>query len=314
MMSNWRFNSSLETLQKRAQVLANIRAFFTERGVLEVETPLMAHAPVTDPYLNALEVQCNGKRQYLQTSPEYAMKRLLSMGSGSIFQVCKAFRDDEQGRLHQPEFTLLEWYRVSFDDQQLMDEICELLTGVLAWPQCQRLSYHQVFQQHLAINPHQCEQDHLEALCQQHCPELVGDIQLSRDLCLQWLFSEVIEPKLGQNMPCFIYDYPASQAALAKVMTSDRGVPIAKRFELFYRGVELANGYWELNDASIQRQRFEQDLAMRKQQGIKSVPVDEKLLSALDAGLPDCAGVALGIDRLLMLFFSGNSIVCQGCF
>lgn len=299
----WQPTISNRNLQKRAEILAQVRRFFSDRGVLEVETPLLAHAPVTDPYLEALTAQTNGKTLYLQTSPEYAMKRLLAAGSGDIYQICKAFRQDEQGRLHNAEFTMLEWYRIGFDDQQLMQEVSDLCQMVLQCEPVDRLSYAQAFHDTMEIDPHSVKLPKLTPLIQEHYGVIQGLKQLNKTTALQLLFSEVIEPQLGQHRPVLIYDYPLEQAALAKV---DAG--IAKRFELYYRGAELANGYWELTDPAVQRQRFEQDLVRRQNEGLPNVPIDEKLLAALDVGLPECAGVALGLDRFIMLALNAKHI------
>ena len=297
-------------LQQRANIIQKIRRFFAERNVLEVATPLLMPAPVTDPYLETFSVDVlTGKgrqTRYLQTSPEYAMKRFLANGSGCIYQICKAFRDDECGRLHRPEFTMLEWYRVGFDDDQLMQEVSKLLSLVLSCGEANKISYQSVFQRHLQINPLLIDTKELKALCDRHC-HLNEDLALTRDDYLQLLFAQVIEPQLGQEVPVLVYDFPASQAALAR-LKQDRDVVVAARFEAYYRGIELANGYWELTDVDLQRKRFEADLVRRAEIGAKPVPIDEGLLEAMASGLPDCAGVALGIDRLIMLATGADAI------
>ena len=286
--------------RRRAQVVQNIRAFFAERNVLEVDTPLMAAAPVTDPYLQAITARCMGQTYYLQTSPEYAMKRLLAAGSGSIFQICKAFRDEESGRIHRPEFTLLEWYRVGFNDRQLMDEMDQLLQGLTGWAPALRISYQAVFERYVGINPHTIGLVAARAVLREQVGEVGGLSAPSLNDCLQLLFSAVIEPKLQAHDLVFVFDYPTAQAALAKRRVVD-GQEVAARFEVYARGVELANGYDELTDPVEQRRRFEADLVLRQQQGLPLVPMDEALLQALEAGMPECAGVALGLDRVLML-------------
>jgi len=300
---DWRPTASLEALRIRAGILAKIRAFFAEREVLEVETPLLASAPVTDLHLQALSCRYrgpghdDGRALYLQTSPEFAMKRLLAAGSGPIFQICKAVRDGEAGRRHNPEFTILEWYRPGWDHHLLMDEIDELLAVVLGAPPGERLSYREAFQRYADVDPHEESDGELQSRVE--CLGVSSAGELERDDLLDLLVTHVIEPKLGHCQPTFIHDYPASQAALAKVRPGDP--PLAERFEVFAEGLELANGYHELTDPAVQRQRFETDLEARRDAHLPEVPIDEHLLAALDHGLPDCAGVALGVDRLLML-------------
>ncbi len=300
---DWRPSASLETLRRRAELLARLRGFFAARGVLEVETPLLQAATVTDLHLHSLSVPLDvplaSRRMYLQTSPEYAMKRLLAAGSGAIYQICKAFRDGEAGSSHNPEFTMLEWYRPGFDHHALMDEIDELLAEVLGASAAERSTYGEVFERHLGIDPHRVSLDHLERAAAERGIELAGAGPADRDGWLQLLMSCVIEPRLGRGRPSFVFDFPASQAALARLRLGD--LPVAERFEVYVEGVELANGFHELADAGEQRRRFEADLAQRRDSGLDDVPIDERLLAALEAGLPDCAGVAFGVDRLLML-------------
>lgn len=293
-------------LTARAALYRQIRTFFAERQVVEVDTPLLADAPVTDPFLEALTVEHQGKTQYLQTSPEYAMKRLLAAGSGDIYQLCKAFRAEEAGRLHRTEFTLLEWYRVGFDEHDLMAEMDALLQYTLSCLPAKKHTYQHLFEKYLEINPHTASEAALLAIAHQQL-DLVAD-HLNRDDYLMLLFSHRIEPHLGHEQPVFVYDYPASQAALAQCKQVD-GQHVAARFEVFVNGVELANGYHELTDAAEQKRRFEKDLAVREQLGLPAVPIDEGLVQALEEGLPACAGVALGVDRLLMLRCGQNSLI-----
>jgi lysyl-tRNA synthetase class 2 len=225
------------------------------------------------------------------------MKRMLAAGSGPIYQICKAFRDGESGRLHNPEFTILEWYRPGFDHHQLMDEMDELLGELLGLPAADRLSYQHVFQGTIGVDPHAASLDDLEK--QAVSLGLTGPITTDKDDWLNLLMTHVTEPKLGRGRPTFVFDYPASQAALARIREGNPSV--AERFEVYVEGLELANGFHELVDAAEQRRRFEADLEKRRGQGRDSIPVDEHLLSALEAGMPSCAGVALGIDRLVMI-------------
>jgi len=300
----WQPSAAIDQLRARARILKSIRDFFAARDVMEVETPLMCHTSVTDPYIQSIpalfQAQPHAKesRHYLQTSPEYAMKRLLVAGSGAIFQICKAFRQGEIGRYHNPEFTMMEWYRPGFDHHQLMDEMDELLQLILNKPAAERLSYADIFMQHVQLNPHTATLQELQTCAQQKNISVAGEIT-DRDTWMQLLMSDYIEPRVGQDRPCFIYDFPASQAALSRVQPSQ--LPVASRFEVYFRGIELANGFHELQDASEQRKRFEKNNAERKALGFNEMVIDEFLLAALDQGLPDCAGVALGIDRLIML-------------
>lgn len=309
---NWQPGASIQTLQQRAKYLASIRVFFAERSVLEVETPQLSKHGVTDPYLVSFNTEFVGPENkqglalFLQTSPEYAMKRLLCAGSGCIFQICKAYRNEEAGRLHNPEFTLLEWYRVGFNHFDLMDEMAELLVRVLNCSAPQQISYQQAFIEHLSIDPHTATLQQLQALVMELEIADFAEQENDPDTLLQILFSHCIEPKIGQHSPCMVYHFPASQAALARINTDDPRV--AERFEVYYQGIELANGFHELADAQEQRRRFEQDNHKRRTLGYRPMLPDEKLLRALEQGLPDCAGVALGIDRLLMLALTHNCI------
>jgi lysyl-tRNA synthetase class 2 len=279
-------------LRARADMLRQLRAFFADRGVLEVETPLLSRSTVTDPALTP--IPCGDR--WLQTSPEYAMKRLLAAGSGPIYQVCKAFRSGEAGRRHNPEFTLLEWYRPGFSLRALMEEVAALVCTVLGNRPVAFASYRELFRERLGLDPHLATSAELEA-CVRDRLEYSGGEE-SRDTWLDLLVSHLVAPTLEDLV--FVFDYPASQAALAR-LRREGDVDVAERFELFVDGVEIANGYHELTDAAEQRRRFEADNAVLRARGEPARPLDEALLEALEAGLPDCAGVALGLDRLLML-------------
>jgi lysyl-tRNA synthetase class 2 len=288
-------------LQARAGLLGLIRSFFAERDVLEVDTPLLCRSGVTDPSIEPFVVERGAsidRPRFLQTSPEYAMKRLLAAGSGAIYQLARAFRDGEAGSRHNPEFTLLEWYRPGYDHHQLMAEVAELVKVCLGERVLHRFSYRQLFEQQLAIDPFTAPVSELVDLARQHVD--TGIVSGERDLWLDLLMSHVLEPQLAGLGMCFIYDYPPSQAALAQVVEVD-GQPVGQRFELYVDGMELANGYFELTDAAEQRRRFEQDNQRRREYGQPERPLDEQLLAALAQGLPSCSGVALGVDRLLML-------------
>lgn len=307
MHGDWRPTASLALLRQRAELLQRLRAFFQQRDVLEVETPLLSLAAVTDLHLQNLAVDFQGETRFLQTSPEFAMKRLLAAGSGPVFQLCKAFRPDESGRLHNPEFSMLEWYRPDWDDEQLMAEVEALILYCLPEPRrpaapFPRRSYRDLFLQYLQIDPLEASVEALRACARQHLE--VSDLAEDRDAWLQLLFSHCVEPQLSGAV--FVTQFPPGQAALAQVQPDAQGRPVARRFELYIDSIELANGYLELTDADEQRRRFEQDNAERLRRGLPAMPIDERLLAALGAGLPPCSGVALGFDRLL-LCASGES-------
>ncbi len=296
--SLWQPSATLDMLRARASLYQHIRSFFSDRDVLEVDVPVLASAAVTDPHIDSITARCGEADVFLQTSPEFFMKRMLCAGSGPIFSLGKAFRNGEVGRKHNPEFTMLEWYRPGLDDQQLMDEVQALMLSVLEINQIQRLSYQQVFEKHLHIDPHTASLEQLRQLAKQH-----ADIDWDdncRDTWLDILMTHVIEPKLGEGL-VFIYDYPATQCALARVMPNEAGQPVAKRFEAYINSIELVNGYWELTDAAEQKRRFKADVERRRELHLPVYPQDQKLLDALGEGMPDTAGVALGVDRLLMI-------------
>ena len=310
---DWRPSATRETLKARAQLLAAVRAFFAARAVLEVETPLLSSAAATAPHLDSFRTcytgpGAHGLELYLHTSPEFAMKRLLAAGSGPIYQICKVFRNGERGRLHNPEFTMLEWYRLGFDHQALMNETEELVTDVLGEAvlrePSERLTYADAFVRHAEVNPFAASMLELRDCARAHGIEPVTGLTMDdRDGWLDLLLSHVVGPKLGQQRLCFLYDYPASQAALARIRPGSpaQPYPVAERFELYMNGIELASGYHELGDGIEQRRRFEADVEKRAELCTALVPMDERLLAALESGLPDCAGVAVGVDRLVML-------------
>lgn len=296
---SWQPSADLGMIRARAALLAELRSFFLTRGVLEVETPLLGHSAGTDPQLDPVRVDYPGDTPvWLQTSPEFAMKRLLVAGIGPVYQITRAFREGDQGRFHNPEFTLLEWYRPDFDEFRLMEEVADLMQALLPQtPRPQRHRYRDVFREHLDIDPHHASTRTLRGVAESHL-EIDFDLP-DRDAWLDLLFSHLIQP--GLLAPCFIHDYPASQAALARLREDDEGTMVARRFELIAGGMELANGYHELSDASEQARRFSADLERRRRDGRPRIRTDTAFLEALAEGLPDCAGVALGVDRLLML-------------
>ncbi len=312
--AEWRPTAGLAALKRRAAMLAELRAFFAERSVLEVETPLLSAETTLDLHLEPLSSRVDASgvergRMYLQTSPELAMKRLLAGGSGSIYQVCKAFRGGERGRWHNPEFTILEWYRVGWDVHRLMREVAALIETLLAGSRRLEpaiyVSYADLMRQHAGIDPHEASIEVLRRAVEDS-PSPVDTSGLDRDDLLSRLFGERIEPRFAPDRVTVVFDYPASQAAMARLNASDPRT--AERFEAYVGEIELANGYGELCDSAEQRQRMERDLASRRRTGRPLPPTPSRFLAALESGLPRCAGVALGLDRLLGLDLQAGSI------
>ena len=302
---SWQPSTSIESLKLRASIIAQIRAFFTQRFYLEVDTPVMAQFGVTDVYLSNIKATFRNKPYSLQTSPEYHMKRLLAAGSGPIFQLARVFRDDELGRWHNPEFTLLEWYQLNIDHHALINEMDVFLQTVIKAEPLIRKTYQHVFLEACDIDPLLASIDEFKTCLNRYdLGKVLPQDEQDIDQYLFLLMSHVVEPFLGKcSAPVAVYNFPASQAALAKINNG-----VAERFEIYYRGVELANGFHELTDANAQRARFEADLGMRKQQGLSLPEPDSWLLEALESGLPACSGVALGIERLLALAMNKSSI------
>ncbi|AIJ08540.1 MULTISPECIES: elongation factor P--(R)-beta-lysine ligase [Edwardsiella] len=310
--ASWQPSAPVANLLKRASILSTIRRFFSDRGVLEVDTPSMSQATVTDVHLVPFQTHfvgpgvAQGMTLYLMTSPEYHMKRLLAAGSGPIYQLCRSFRNEESGRYHNPEFTMLEWYRPHYDMYRLMNEVDDLLQQVLECESAETLSYQQAFIRHLDVDPLSADKTQLREAAAKLDLSNVADNEEDRDTLLQLLFAFGVEPHIGKDRPAFVYHFPASQASLAQISTEDHRV--AERFEVYYRGVELANGFHELTDAAEQRLRFEQDNRKRAAAGLPQQPIDEHLLAALEHGMPDSSGVALGVDRLIMLALSAERL------
>lgn len=288
-------------LHARATLYRQIREFFAARDVLEVETPLLCSHSVTDVYIESIAA---GERR-LQTSPEYCMKRLLVAGSGSIYQICKAFRQEEYGTNHNPEFTMLEWYRVGFDHHQLMDELSELIQLLLQTATATKQSYRDCFIEYTTLDPFNCRLEQLHNFITEY-QWLHSLDDIDYDTALQVIMSECIEPQIGLQQPHFVYDFPASQAALAKIRQED--IAVGERFELYYQGSELANGFHELTNADEQLERFKRDQQKRQALGLRVPSIDFNFIEALRHGLPSCAGVAVGLDRLLMLKTNSHSI------
>lgn len=307
---DWKPTASIENLLKRAEIMQQIRQFFADRGVLEVETPVLSEFSVTDVHLSTFSTQflspfaSEAKTLYLMTSPEYHMKRLLAAGSGAIFQLCKVFRNEEAGKRHNPEFTMLEWYRPFFDMYRLINEVDDLLQQILDCPPAESFSYQFVFQNYVGLDPLSATKAQLVEKARKH--GLQCDDDEVRDTLLQFLFSEVVEPQIGKERPMAVYHFPSTQAALAQVSSEDHRV--AERFEFYYKGLELANGFHELSDVKEQMRRFGADNLEREKMGLPTQQLDTRFLAALNAGLPNCSGVALGVDRLIMIALGAERI------
>ncbi len=308
---DWQPVATADAMRLRAELLARIREYFAREGVLEVETPALSVAGTTDPATESFRVaDSDNTQRYLHTSPEFPMKRLLAAGLGSIYQLCKVFRKAESGRMHNTEFTLLEWYRVGYDHVDLMDDVEKLVRFLL--PQMatpftvNHRTYRDLFIEFAGFDPFTTGPEELaDILKNEHGIEVAGLDNDQHDAWLELAMTHVIEPRLGNGL-VFVRDYPASQASLARLQTGS--LSTAARFEVYLNGIELANGFHELTDAGELADRFDQDNQVREQQGQTPVTVDSRLLSAMEHGLPDCAGVALGVDRLLMIAAGVSSI------
>ena len=312
-MSEPAFQERVAALRLRASLYATIRAFFAERGVLEVETPVLSRAGNTDPNIASFSLEFSGRTdgaprtRWLRTSPEFPLKRLLAEGLGDCYELGRVFRDGESGGRHNPEFTMLEWYRVDRDHRWLARETVDLVRAALALvgrdAPVIELSYRELFQHKLALDPFTASEDELRNAL----GEVVIDPEgLLRDDWLDLLVTHRLQPAFARDEIHVVHDFPASQCALARIRPDTP--PVAERFELFLGPLELANGYHELRDAAEQRARFERDRAVRNARGVAAPPLDEALLAALQRGLPECAGVAMGVDRLLMAMLGTNSI------
>ncbi len=303
-VADWRPSARVDVLRARALLFGRIRAFFDAAGVLEVETPILSHATTTDPALASLMTRVSlgneSRALYLHTSPELAMKRLLAAGSGPIYQIARVFRDGERGRYHHPEFTMLEWYRPGWHYRQLMDEVANLVRTALGRSDLavERIAYRDLFHERLGLDPWDASARDLAQVAAEQGIGGAEALTLNRDGWLDLLLSHCLEPGLGRNQLTFVYDYPPSQAALAR--RREGPTTVAERFELYLDGLELANGFQELTDAAEQRGRFERDLRARAAAGQPVPPIDQAFLAALAAGLPEASGVALGLERLLM--------------
>jgi lysyl-tRNA synthetase class 2 len=313
---DWQPSASFDALHLRARLNAAVRRFFDERGVVEVETPVLSRAGNTDPNIASFSLEFSGRTdgaprtRWLRTSPEYPLKRLLAAGFGDCYELGRVFRDGEAGGRHNPEFTMLEWYRIGWDHRQLIHETAALVNTALALvgrkAALKQVSYHALYREQLGINAATASVEDLRAA--------LGDVVidpsgLTRDDWLDLLMTHRLQPSFPTDQLLALYDYPASQCALARIReNSADGAPVAERFELYLGPLELANGYHELADAAEQGARFDRDLQRRAERNDVQPPRDENLLAALSAGFPACAGVALGMDRLMMAMLGTTRI------
>ncbi|MED5389778.1 MAG: EF-P lysine aminoacylase EpmA [Pseudomonadota bacterium] len=292
-MIDWQPTASLAAIKARAELLSTVRAFFAARSVLEVETPQLARYGVSDPHIQCIPVPGYG---YLQSSPEYHMKRLLAAGSGPIYQICKAYRDGEAGGRHNPEFTMLEWYRPGFALDDLVQECLALFAELFPGAQSTHYRFRDLFSDITDLDPLTANDADLIAHAEFHgAPE-----GLNKTAAVDYLMATEVEAALPTEQLSVVTDFPGWAAALAQTHEDADGGTVARRFEIYYRGLELANGYQELTDAEEQRRRFEQDNAQRQERGQHVMEADTYLLEAMKSGLPACSGVALGVERLLM--------------
>lgn len=310
---DWRPVADLAVIRQRAAMLARIRAWFAAEGILEVQTPLLSACAASDPQIESIIAQpARGEPMYLHTSPEFPMKRLLAAGVGDCYQIAAVFRDGESGRLHNPEFTLIEWYRLGCDAAALERDVDRLLRAAIGalrtLAPSRHLSYREAIAACCGLDCAVAGPAEIAAALAARGVVPVDSTDWDRDAWLDLLMGAVVGPALGRDGPVFVRDYPASQAALARLRDDGDGWPVAERFELYLDGAELANGFRELGDALEQRHRFEQDQQWRRRRAQRVAPLDERLLAALESGLPDCAGVALGFDRLLMVALNLPSI------
>ena len=303
--ADWGPAASVEVMRERARMLARARDWFASERVLEVQTPLLSAAAASEPQIESIAAQpLQGAPMYLQTSPEYPMKRLLAAGIGDCYQICPVFRDGESGRQHNPEFTMIEWYRVGFGVAEMQSDVDHLLRAAIGdlrtLPPARQVTYRDAILLACGVDCRTASPHEIEAVLRDRAIAPISAADQDRDTWLDLLMATVVGPGLGREAPVFVRDYPASQAALARLRDDGDGWPVAERFELYLDGIELANGFHELGDTLEQRRRFAQDLQKRRQRGQRLAPLDERFLAALAEGLPDCAGVALGFDRLVM--------------
>ena len=313
----WQPSAPLNNLHQRGNILRGIREYFHREQVLEVETPMLSRCATVDPHIDSFQAEyCPlgtdvKETLFLHTSPEFPMKRLLSAGCDDIYFLGRVFRNGEAGGRHNPEFTMLEWYRLDVDHHQLMDDVTGVIQAVTGFEEVGRFTYRELFENRLGIDPHEATEEELMQLTHKYVDASLSG--LSRNDYLDLLFSTCIEPDLGGKdshslKGIYVYDYPASMSALSRIYKNEQGQRVSARFELFINGYEVANGYHELADGDEQQQRFEHDQLEREQLGKPVYPYDQNMVEALKQGFPDCAGVAMGIDRLHMLIEGTQSI------
>lgn len=319
--ASWHPTAEIKIIKQRAALLADIRQFFQQRAVLEVETPVLSPYAPTAPYLESFSTTFtplamgDNRTLYLHTSPEFMMKRLLAAGSGPIYQMGKVFRNGEKGQCHAPEFTLLEWYHPGYQLQQLIDEVIALLTTISDCGPVIQYRYDDIFRHYIGLDIFSCSDEALRQAALTQITAIDETLTLDRDGWCEIIMSYLIEPQLAQhNGPVVVYDFPASQAQLAKLTQNAAGQTVAARFEVYMAGLELANGYDELCDAVELKRRFDHDNQQRQRQNKDLMPIDQSLLAAMQAGLPQCAGVALGIDRLCMALFKQKDMASVQSF
>lgn len=288
-----------ELLQDRARMLAKAREFLSLRAICEVDTPILDEKASIDEQIDLIEASVCGHTHYLHSSPEYGMKKLLSHNSGDIFQLSHVFRNNEEGSLHLPEFTMCEWYRLEFTLEELIDETIAFIELFLGPQLIKKLSYSEAIKEKTGLDPFNCSLEKISSYLREHGLEPPSSLT-DREDALDLLFSAFVQPMLGHKTYTILTPFPSSQAALAKTFTRGRET-LAERFEIFYQGVELANGYHELTNSLEQRKRFDSSNEAREKRGKKRLPIDEVFLNALERGLPDCCGVSVGFDRLMLL-------------
>ncbi|MGH8131354.1 MAG: EF-P lysine aminoacylase EpmA [Steroidobacteraceae bacterium] len=315
----WQPAAGMEVIRERAAILARVRAYFAAQEVLEVQTPVLSAAAASDPQIESIAAHgANADRQFLQTSPEYPMKRLLAAGVGDCYQICPVFRDGETGRLHNPEFTMIEWYRVAFGIAEMQQDVIRLLRAACgelrSFAPTRSITYREAIADVADIDCRSATVPEIQAVLAEFGIEPANSSAWDHDAWLDLLMGALVGPELGHDAPVFVRDYPPTQAALARLRIDSDGSEVADRFELYVDGLELANGFRELGDTQEQRRRFEQDLRTRRRRGQSVNPLDERFLAALDHGLPDCAGVALGFDRLVMVAFQLPSLEATMAF
>ncbi|QCI17376.1 elongation factor P--(R)-beta-lysine ligase [Buchnera aphidicola (Aphis helianthi)] len=313
MQQSWRPSASIKDLIKRAEIIANIRLFFLEKKILEVETPFLSKSTVTDINLTPFETNyfssesnLNALKLWLITSPEYHMKRLLAAKSGPIYQICHSFRNKEYGKYHNPEFTMLEWYQISYSMKKFINQIDFFFQKILKCEKSDKISYQKIFIKHLNIDPFSTNLSELYKISKKFDLEHLTYSENNLNTLIEILFTLIIEPILGKKRPIFIYHFPVEQASLAALNNKDNR--IAERFEIFFKGIELGNGFYELTDYSENKKRLINNNKIRYKMNLPIQKIDNNFLNAIHHGLPSSSGVAIGIDRLIMIALEKKNI------